>query len=116
MKYILNYIKMYKVWNIILVKFPFTNLADFKLRPALIIWEYAPKEVLLGNKNDYIILAISSNKDNWINSKIDSSDLSSGELLVKSYIKINKITSIEKSLRLLHKMIEPATFFHIRFQ
>jgi len=80
---------MYKIWDIILVKFPFINLTDFKLRPAIIVWEY---------KNDYIILAISSNKKNWINYEIDNNDLDSGELLIKSYIKINKITSIEKSI------------------
>lgn len=89
MIYILNYIKMYKTWNIILVKFPFTDLSDFKLRPALIIWEY---------KNDFIILAISSKKNNWINQEIKKADLSKWELLIKSYIKINKITSIEKSI------------------
>ncbi len=80
---------MYKNWDIILVKFPFTNLTNFKLRPALIIWEY---------KQDYIILAISSNKNNGINYEIDNNDLESGELLIKSYIKLNKITSIEKSI------------------
>lgn len=59
------------------------------MRPTLIIWEY---------KSYYIILAISSNKNSWINYKIDNDDLSSGELLIKSYIKINKVTSIEKSI------------------
>ena len=80
---------MHKIWDIILVKFPFTNLTNFKLRPALIVWEY---------KNDFIILAISSNKLNWINYKLNNSDLKEWELLVKSYIKVNKITSIEKSI------------------
>lgn len=80
---------MHKKWDIVLIKFPSINSTNFKLRPALIIWEY---------KNDYIILAISSNKNNWINYKINNDDLSSWELLIKSYIKINKVTSIEKSI------------------
>lgn len=80
---------MYKNGDIILVKFPFSNLENFKLRPALIIWDY---------KNDYIILAISSNDKNWINYEVDNKDLKSWKLLIKSYIKINKITSIEKSI------------------
>jgi len=80
---------MYKNGDIILVKFPFSNLENFKLRPALIIWDY---------KNDYIILAISSNGKNWINYEVDNKDLSAWELLIKSFIKINKITSIEKSI------------------
>jgi len=80
---------MYKNWDIILVKFPFSNLENFKLRPALIIWDY---------KNDYIILAISSNAKNWINYEVDNKNLSTWKLLIKSFIKINKITSIEKSI------------------
>ena len=80
---------MHKKWDIILVKFPFTNLTNFKLRPALIIWEY---------KKDFIILAISSNKNNWINYEIDNWSLSWWELLIKSYVKVNKITSIENSI------------------
>jgi len=80
---------MHKTWDIVLVKFPFTDLSDFKLRPALIIWEY---------KSDFIILAISSNKNNWINYEVDNTDLSKWELLIKSYIKINKITSINKPI------------------
>jgi len=43
-------------------------------------------------------LAISSNGKNWINYEIENTNLSWWELLIKSYIKINKITSIEKSI------------------
>ena len=80
---------MHKTWDVILVKFPFTNMENFKLRPALIVWEY---------KNDAIILAISSEKSNWIDYEIESSDLSKWKLLIKSFIKINKITSIDKDI------------------
>ncbi len=80
---------MYNKKDVILVKFPFTNLTNFKLRPALIIWEY---------KNDLILLAISSKKCNWVNYKIDNSDFKNGELLVKSYIKVNKISTLSKDI------------------
>jgi mRNA interferase MazF len=80
---------MYKIGDIILVKFPFTNLKKFKLRPALIVWEY---------QNDYIILALSSQKQGWISIEVENGDICEWELLIQSYIKLNKITSIEKNI------------------
>lgn len=94
---------MYKKKDIILVKFPFTNLQDFKLSPALIVWEY---------KDDFIILAISSNKKNGINCKIEKKDMVNGEMLVDSYVKVNKITSIEKSIIYSKIWTIEKQFFH----
>ena len=79
----------YDIWDTILVEYWFTDFSDKKIRPALIIWQY---------KEDYIVLAISSKESNWLNFEIYERHLSEWKLLIRSYIKINNISTLHYSV------------------
>ena len=46
---------MYQKGDVVFVRFPFSDLSDFKMRPALIIW--APRA---GSDPDYLLMQITS--------------------------------------------------------
>lgn len=79
---------------IILVKFPFTDLSNQKLRPAVIVsgGEY-------NKRRDVIIAGITSHaaNDKYIIS-LKKDDFIEGTLLQESYIKCGKLLSLERSL------------------
>ncbi len=78
----------YERRDIVLIKYPFTNLKDFKLRPALILWVY---------QDDVIIIPITTKKTGYFY-EIKTNDLIEGELITKSYLKINSIFTLNKDL------------------
>jgi len=84
----------YKKWDIVLIKFPFTDLSNYKLRPALIISNSS------FNKNDNLMFIwIYWNK--WIDeysSKIEQNDLKKWELNKQSYFRYHNIFSLHKNL------------------
>lgn len=84
----------YRQWDIVLIKFPFTDLTNYKLRPALIV---SNNEF---NKFDNIMLIwIYWNKWNTSYSlPISQTDLSSGKLKKASYFRFQNIFSLEKNL------------------
>jgi len=82
----------YSVWQIVLVKYPFTDLSNTKLRPALVIGKY---------ENDIILFPITTKKT-WLTIEIKLSDLESWELLTNSYVKVNSIFTISSHLILTH--------------
>lgn len=80
--------------DIVIINFPFTNLTESKIRPALII----SNETFNSGKN-VILLAISTKQGPEIYSTIlKNSDLTKGQLNKNSYIKFSNILSIEKHL------------------
>ena len=79
-----------KPGDIILIKFPFTDLSQTKLRPALVI---ANPDL----KQDIILCAISS-QFNKFTIPLSETDLSTGNLPIKSYICYQKIITINKNL------------------
>jgi len=85
----------FKQGDIILVKFPYSDLQNFKLRLALII-----SNQTLEKYNDFIILGITSIKlgDKNLEITIDNTNLFQGSLPKKSYIRVSKIVSLEKNL------------------
>lgn len=92
---------MFKKNDIVVVKFPFTNLSYTKARPAVIISnEFFHQK----NRNDYILLAISSARSNKLNIEPVIKDWQEAGLLNKSFFKAN-ITTINKSL-LIQKLGE----------
>ena len=75
--------------NIVLIKFPFSDLTNFKVRPALKIVE------LTGFNNIYI--QITSKKSNLKNYEVE---VDNKILNVKSYIRIDRIITLDKRLEL----------------
>jgi mRNA interferase MazF len=85
----------YKQGYIVLVPFPFSNLSSTKIRPVLIISNDSYNSI----SADVIVCGITSNlKPTNFSIEIDQSDLLSGTLKVKSKIKVDAITALEKSI------------------
>ena len=84
----------YEQWDIVLIKFPFTDLTNYKLRPALIV---SNKEF---NKfNNIMLIWIYGNKWNTAYSlPISQNELIDWTLKKQSYLRFQNIFSLEKSL------------------
>ena len=81
--------------DIIFVTFPFSDLKSVKKRPALII----SNDNYNNQSADIIVMAITSSltaKNHFI--EIDNTDLKQGVIPRKSYIRVDKIFSLNKSL------------------
>ena len=81
----------YEVGDIILVKFPFTNLKKSKKRPVLIV--KSENEL-----NDIVCFQITSNSEQSNLLKIENSDLNDSTLSLKSYIKYDKCFTINTEI------------------
>jgi len=82
-----------KQGEIILIKFPFSNHTEFKVRPALVISNRS------FNSDDIMILGVSSQKGNEKFSVVlENKDLMEGETLKKSFVRCNAVLTIEKNL------------------
>ncbi len=79
-----------KKGDIVLVLFPFTNLLASKLRPALVLAK-------VNKGRDYIVCGITSVKDGEFIT-VANSDLKAGSLPKKSYIKYEKIVTLDKTI------------------
>ncbi len=81
--------------EIILINFPFSDQEGKKLRPALVVADCSH-----GKYQDIIILAITSQKleKKEREVEINDSDLSEGKLPRRSYIRVSKITTIERKM------------------
>ncbi len=85
---------MYNSGEIVLINFPFTNLTDSKIRPALVISE---------KKEDVIVVGIFSKipdvlKDSWVQIEENESYFSQTGLKKTSIIKTEKIAVIHNSI------------------
>lgn len=84
-----------KQGEIVLLEYPFSNLEEKKLRPALIISNNSFNK----NSSDCIMVPLTSViKNEPYSIIVDSKDLSEGRLLKISRIKADKIFSVEKNL------------------
>ncbi len=93
--------------DIIVIDFPFSNLVQFKPRPALII--KVPKG------EDVIICQITSDSQNKeVEVSLKNSEFARGELKRDSYVRIDKITTI-KTTRIKYKIgsLKPEKFKEI---
>jgi mRNA-degrading endonuclease toxin of MazEF toxin-antitoxin module len=79
---------MFQKGDIVIVRFPFTDSADYKKRPALVI---SNKEV--NKTGDYLMVQITSKeKNDDLTLPIDSKDYDNNERLpLKSFIRLHKI-------------------------
>ena len=75
--------------DIILVPFPFTDLSSVKTRPALVVSKN-------NRGDDVIIVAVTSQKGAGVT--LDNDDLSMGKLPIKSYVRLNKVVTLDKKL------------------
>ena len=87
---------MVKEGQIILFRFPQTNLENGKLRPALIVRK------TIGNYNDWLICMISSRlhqAQNQIDECIDTEDIdfSSSGLKIASIVRGSRLAVVEKA-------------------
>ncbi|MDP3026698.1 MAG: type II toxin-antitoxin system PemK/MazF family toxin [Nanoarchaeota archaeon] len=77
--------------EVVVIEFPYSNLKEFKRRPVLIL--KVPKG------EDIIVLQItSSSYEKSVEISLKNEDFRQGGLKKDSYIRIDKISSIEKSL------------------
>ena len=81
----------YKLGEIILVKFPFTNLKKSKKRPVLVV--KSENEL-----NDIVCFQITSNSQQSNLLKIEDTDLDKSSLSLSSYIKYDKCFTINTSI------------------
>lgn len=78
--------------DIVLIAFPFSDLAQKKIRPALVL----SNEKFHGN--DVLLCGISSKKKTKHDVTLVNTDLMTGKLPVESYVRNGKITYADKSL------------------
>lgn len=81
----------YSIGDIILVKFPFTNLKKSKKRPVLVIKNES-------ENNDIICFQITSNDEQTHLLKINNKNLIDSHLTLESYIKYDKCFTISTDI------------------
>ena len=81
----------YKVGDIVLVKFPFTNLKSAKKRPVIVVKSQS-------NFNDIVCFQITSNSEQTNLLKIKHSDLDNSTLALTSFIKYDKCFTINNEI------------------
>ncbi|WP_114783143.1 type II toxin-antitoxin system PemK/MazF family toxin [Botryobacter ruber] len=84
----------YNRGDVVWIKFPFTDLTQQKLRPALII-----SNQVVNRTGDYILVQITSKERNDVLSiRINDNNYSEAPLLVQSYLRLQKIFTLHESL------------------
>lgn len=86
---------MFSKGDIVIVKFPYTNLKKFKLRPALIL-----SNNKVNKTGDYILMQITSKfKNDDLTFQLDNEFYSENKTLpLKSYLKLHKVFTINEDL------------------
>lgn len=82
----------YKQGDIVFVPFPHTNLKSKKFRPALVISNSSLKG------DDVIVCGLSSQKPRMYGVVVNKKDLQEGNLPVISFVKVNKVLSLDRSI------------------
>ena len=86
---------IYKQREIVLTRFPFSNLTDFKVRPVLVL----SKNTYNRKYADVIVCAITSNlEESEYGITISTEDLEEGNLKLTSKVRVDAITNIEQSI------------------
>lgn len=81
--------------DIVLVSFPFSDLQATKVRPALVL----SKDSYIRSSEDFVAVPLTSNlKIRDYALLITNNDLESGELIVKSKAKVDRIFSVSQRL------------------
>ena len=98
--------------EIVLLPFPFTNLEESKVRPALIV----SNDSFNKRSDDCIMVPLTTViGDTPYSIIIDQEDMSSGRLLKPSMVKIDKVFTVEKKLVVMKiGSVNDATFKKIK--
>lgn len=84
--------------DIVLLPFPFTDLENSKVRPALIV----SNDSFNKRSDDCIMVPLTTViQDNPYSIIIDQEDMGSGKLLRPSMIRIDKVFTVEKKLAVM---------------
>lgn len=85
----------YKQRDIVLTKFPFSNLMDYKVRPVLVL----SKDSYNRKYADVIVCAITSNlEESDYGLTITTESLEEGHLKMDSKIRVDAVTNIEQAI------------------
>ncbi|MCB0732464.1 MAG: type II toxin-antitoxin system PemK/MazF family toxin [Ignavibacteriae bacterium] len=77
--------------TVVLIRFPFSDLSQVKLRPALVL--------ALASRNDYILCQITSKSYGDDKSEVlQINDVKNGSLQKQSYVRYTKIFTANKSI------------------
>ncbi len=77
--------------TVVLIRFPFSDLSEVKLRPALVL--------ALASRNDFILCQITSKPYGDDNSEVlQIDDVKNGSLNKQSYVRYTKIFTANKSI------------------
>lgn len=76
--------------DIVIVPFPYTDLTAVKTRPALVISK--------NNRSDDLILVAITSQNSINGHMIETKDLEVGELPITSFVKINSVVTLNKSI------------------
>jgi mRNA-degrading endonuclease toxin of MazEF toxin-antitoxin module len=98
---------------IVLVDFSYSNQHESKLRPALVISNSANNRI----SRDVVVMKITKNKPNFWGISICNEDLVSGSLAYPSFVQIDAIYSLEKTIILdVIGMVNPEKMREIKEQ
>ncbi|MFZ5990143.1 MAG: type II toxin-antitoxin system PemK/MazF family toxin [Bacillota bacterium] len=85
----------YKQRDVVLTKFPFSNLTDFKVRPVLVL----SKDSYNRKYADVIVCGITSNlEESEYGIEVSTESLEEGQLKLVSKIRVDAITNIEQDI------------------
>lgn len=85
----------YKQREIVLTKFPFSNLMDYKVRPVLVL----SKDSYNRKYADVIVCAITSNlEESDYGLTITTESLEEGHLKMDSKVRVDAVTNIEQAI------------------
>ena len=98
--------------EIVLLSYPFSNLEETKVRPAVVI----SNNFFNNNSDDFIAVPITSIiKEDSYSVMIGQNDLDFGKLLKESRIRVDKIFTVEKNLIIMKiGVINNKTFENIK--
>lgn len=98
---------MYREGDIVLIPFPFTDLTDSKVRPAIVI-----SSGLINATNDVVLLAITSTlRGDDFSFVINNLDLNA-PMLKSSEVRCNKVFTADQ--RIIHKKINELSSLQFR--
>ncbi len=81
--------------DVVLVSFPFSDLSQSKIRPAVVI----SSDFYNSKFTDAIVVPITSNlNERYFTILLTNKDLAQGSLLKESKIKVDRVFSVDKSL------------------
>lgn len=88
--------------NVVVVKFPFSDLSNSKLRPALVLADWGGEDIILCQ-------ITSKNKSKPFTVSLKKEDMVGGSLPLNSFIKVNKLFTADKSIieRTVGVILEP---------